>query len=320
MIARNEAERLSTALAHWRELGDELIVVDNGSTDGTPALARELGATIIEADPALDDMSAWRNMALEAAQHSDWVIMLDADQEVSEPASLRSQLESQPPGVTGCYLQYHNIVNGQVVLAWHELRAMRPAAYRYKYREHETPIAQSEAAHEVTLPVVIRHYPRQNEAKSDAQLRRLTQSVEEHPNDPHPRYFLARLLAARGEYQQAISHFDAYLSMATPQHDVCEVYGHLATCYSGLGDANRAVICLQNCLIHQPQRRVWWIRVAEIYRGLGLHNIALAYLRGAAELIPAPEQHAQPMYTGYYLYELIHACQLEQHAQGHHHG
>ncbi|MEP6791850.1 MAG: glycosyltransferase, partial [Ramlibacter sp.] len=47
IITRNEAARLPACLASLA-FADETVVLDNGSTDGTPQLARSLGAQVTE--------------------------------------------------------------------------------------------------------------------------------------------------------------------------------------------------------------------------------------------------------------------------------
>lgn len=59
---------------------DEIIVVDSGSTDGTPALAEAHGAKVIAQDWL--GFGRQKQFAVEAASH-DWVLCLDADERVS---------------------------------------------------------------------------------------------------------------------------------------------------------------------------------------------------------------------------------------------
>jgi glycosyltransferase involved in cell wall biosynthesis len=80
IIAKNEAHRIAACLESVRTLATEVIVVDSGSTDGTPALCRALGARLIETDWA--GYGAQKNRAVREAAH-DWVLCLDADEQVT---------------------------------------------------------------------------------------------------------------------------------------------------------------------------------------------------------------------------------------------
>lgn len=76
---RNEAHNLPRALASvaW---ADEIFVVDSGSTDGSPEIARQAGATVVQ----FKFNGTWpkkKNWSLEHLPfRNDWVFILDADE------------------------------------------------------------------------------------------------------------------------------------------------------------------------------------------------------------------------------------------------
>jgi len=84
VIAKNEIDRIGELL---NSIGcaDEVVVVDSGSTDGTPALCREKGARVIHQD--WQGYAAQKQFALEA-MNTDWILNLDADEAVSEALAL----------------------------------------------------------------------------------------------------------------------------------------------------------------------------------------------------------------------------------------
>lgn len=96
MIARDEAARIAGAIASVRNLAREVIVVDTGSMDGTPGIARRAGARVFSR-PWSDDFSEARNYSVSKAR-GEWVLVLDADealdgryhQRIRELASSRS--------------------------------------------------------------------------------------------------------------------------------------------------------------------------------------------------------------------------------------
>ena len=78
MIVRDEAALIGECLRSVRSLVDEAVVVDTGSTDGTPRLAAEQGARVV-AFEWIDDFAAARNHAIAQAR-GDWLLVLDADE------------------------------------------------------------------------------------------------------------------------------------------------------------------------------------------------------------------------------------------------
>ena len=78
MIVKNEAENLPRCLASVKDVADELIVLDTGSTDRTIAIAQSFGAQV-HSFLWTNDFSAARNQALQYVT-GDWVLVLDADE------------------------------------------------------------------------------------------------------------------------------------------------------------------------------------------------------------------------------------------------
>lgn len=88
VITKNEESRLRACLesVKW---ASEIIVVDQGSTDETLAIAKDYQAKIFQSDN--DDFSLRRNLGAEKAS-GDWLLYIDADERVS--AGLKDELFS----------------------------------------------------------------------------------------------------------------------------------------------------------------------------------------------------------------------------------
>ncbi len=78
MIVKDEADWLPRCLASVQPWVDAMVIVDTGSTDATPTIAAEAGATVLHV-PWTQDFSAARNAALAAVQ-TPWTLVLDADE------------------------------------------------------------------------------------------------------------------------------------------------------------------------------------------------------------------------------------------------
>jgi tetratricopeptide (TPR) repeat protein len=77
MIMRNEVQNLPYSLGPLTDLVDELVVVDTGSTDGSPGMAAGYGARVLHMEWG-DDFSQARNFGLDVMV-SDYILWLDAD-------------------------------------------------------------------------------------------------------------------------------------------------------------------------------------------------------------------------------------------------
>jgi glycosyltransferase involved in cell wall biosynthesis len=89
IIARNEADRLPRTIDAVRDLTDDLVVVDSGSTDGTQALAEAAGARVIHRD--WEGYGPQKRFAESACRHP-WLLNLDADEWV--PPDLAAEIRS----------------------------------------------------------------------------------------------------------------------------------------------------------------------------------------------------------------------------------
>jgi glycosyltransferase involved in cell wall biosynthesis len=89
IIAFNEERNLAACLRSVA-FADEIVVVDNGSSDRTRAIAAECGARVLEA-PDWPGFGPQKNRAIDACT-GDWILALDADERVEEP--LRAEIES----------------------------------------------------------------------------------------------------------------------------------------------------------------------------------------------------------------------------------
>lgn len=78
MIAKNEEEYLEQCLNSVKEIADEIIIVDTGSTDKTKETAKKFNSKIYDFKWS-DDFSAARNKSLKHAT-KDWILVLDADE------------------------------------------------------------------------------------------------------------------------------------------------------------------------------------------------------------------------------------------------
>ncbi len=105
IIAKNEADRIGTAIRSVRDWVDEVHVIDSGSEDETVRLSRELGAHT--------HFRAWtgygpQKVHGETLCRNHWVLNLDADEEISP--ELRDEIialfeHGEPPHSAYCMLR-----------------------------------------------------------------------------------------------------------------------------------------------------------------------------------------------------------------------
>ena len=90
LLTRDEAAAVGASIRSLANVVDQVLVVDTGSTDGTPDLAREAGAKVCTVVWA-DDFAAGRNAALAQAR-GDWIFWVNPDETYLGPG--RNELDA----------------------------------------------------------------------------------------------------------------------------------------------------------------------------------------------------------------------------------
>ncbi len=191
MIARNEEHNLGRSLGPVAHLFDQVVLLDTGSTDNTKAHARALGAQVHDFIWQ-DDFAQARNRSIELSG-SDWLMWLDGDNSVAEPAGidqLRAMLPEEPAIIWGL-----ERVVGSGELLWQKRVFPRRPEVRFTGLVHEQ---LSHPAHWPSLPssLVIDHWgyedPVRVKEKGVYYLGLLHKTLQAEPGD-----FYARFQAAR---------------------------------------------------------------------------------------------------------------------------
>jgi glycosyltransferase involved in cell wall biosynthesis len=107
MIVKNEEATLERCLSSVRELVDEIIIVDTGSTDGTKELAARYADRIADFE-WVDDFAKARNYAFSLAT-MEYILWLDADDVVlpADAEKLRAVLSSMEWNVDSVSMHYN---------------------------------------------------------------------------------------------------------------------------------------------------------------------------------------------------------------------
>lgn len=80
MIVKDEEKNIGRCLESVKDIVDEIIIVDTGSSDRTKEICSEYGARIFDFEWK-DDFAKARNLSIEKAS-SDWILWMDADMEL----------------------------------------------------------------------------------------------------------------------------------------------------------------------------------------------------------------------------------------------
>ncbi|ACK70411.1 glycosyl transferase family 2 [Gloeothece citriformis PCC 7424] len=263
MIVKNEEASLTQCLESVKDVVDEMIVLDTGSSDKTVEIAQTLGAKVFYFEWS-DDFSAARNEALKYVT-GDWVLILDADevlnpkiiphlrQAISYEKNLVVNLIRQEIGATQSPYSlvsrlfrthrelkftrpYHAIIDDSVIQLlkkepnWKIVELSDIAIFHYGYQ-----------------PGVIASLDKTNRAK-----KAMEQFLGNAPNDPYVCSKLGALYLQIGQEKEGIKLLKQGLksNQASPQV-LFELHYHLGNAYTRQSQLERAVKHYQKAM-NQP--------------------------------------------------------------------
>jgi glycosyltransferase involved in cell wall biosynthesis len=260
MIVRDDAHTLRAALESVRPYVDELIVVDTGSTDESPQIAREfatrwelfLGCN--DEQGRIEDFALARNYSFSLAT-GDWVIWIDADDVLVGGEYLRRVAEQQTADSCRILFPYeyaHDDAGAVTCLQYRE-RLMRPV-HRLEWRSpvHEVCLfvepVEGTAADEVSDLVRVVHqrerFKKPREADRNLRiLKAYSERVGE--SDPRALYYLGSEYAMRGDTARALPVLRRYIELepsgGAGMDQRCKAMLEVGGMYAKVGDHQSAV-------------------------------------------------------------------------------
>lgn len=275
----NEGSLLPECLASVKNLANELLVVDTGSTDDTVACAQAAGAKVLHL-PWAENFAAVRNYALDAIQ-SEWVLVLDADERL-KPESvdyLQQFLWNNPPGLKHFAPRLLNVDDSGQIQLVHRVSRLFPnhPTLRFQGRVHEYVTSPCTAPMSYAIPLDIVHlgyqeslFKGRGKAKRNLHLLQLAQADE--PNHPRWDYYLALHAQQAHQIQAALNHLDQALEYAKPiqeweslRQDIYLLYLQMLIAQGSYPEAEKLARSCQQICLNSPD---YWYNLGFILKSL----------------------------------------------------
>ncbi len=297
MIVKNEEKNLSSCLESVKDIVDEMIIVDTGSSDNTIQIARKFGAEIHHFKWC-DDFSAARNESIEFAK-GKWILWMDADEQFDENSKeeLKTilKLPQHPMGVNvtiknlssknvsygnayrlfsnNCGISFKNIVHEQV---------------SYNLKELKADIVDSN--------IVINHFG-YDESKFDQDKKRrrnlplLKRMANENPDDFLPHFLLGQHYSGdESKKEKAIYHLEQFLRMdSTETKLIASAYTTLGDIYLSQKDVLKAKGKVEKSLEIAPNQMTSYYLLAKIETAQKQFEKAVQHLEEILEKMENPE-------------------------------
>jgi tetratricopeptide (TPR) repeat protein len=202
MIVRDEERYLAGCLESVAGLVHEIVVVDTGSTDSTPDIARRFGARVFNFQ-WVDDFSAARNESLRHAT-GEWIFWLDADERLDAPnrnkfQQLLTTLGNQNAAF-GMAIIFSPVPGNPLATAWKMIRMFRnhpQMHWRNRIHEEINSAVRASGARVVWTEIAIQHLgyqdPAERARKNERDFRLLLMDHAQNPDDPSTLFHLGRM-------------------------------------------------------------------------------------------------------------------------------
>lgn len=218
MIAKDEEENIGRALESIKDVVDEMIVVDTGSTDSTVKIAESYGAKVYYFEWN-NNFSDARNFSLEKAS-GDWILIMDADDEfVREDAQKLIDL-TKKDGVDAYFMETLSFVGDRpgydIVMNLNVRLIKNKKEYRFLGTVHEqiacNIMAVNKDARIETARIKFYHYGYLNKTVSEKNKRRrnielLEKSLELEKDNKFLFFCMGNEYLALKDFSKALEYY-----------------------------------------------------------------------------------------------------------------
>ena len=288
MIVKNEEAVLARCLDSIKDVVDEIIIVDTGSTDSTKDIAYKYTNKVYDFK-WIQDFSAARNEAFSKAI-CDYQMWLDADDVLPKSSALqllelKKTLNFDVDIVTMKYHTHFDTHGNPILTSTRERLLKREKEYVWQDPVHECiPLA----GNVMYSPIEVHHKKMKYEAGSTRNLD-IYKNQEKigKPFTPRQLYYYARELKDHGLWADAASYFEKFLltKQGWLEDNIATCY-NLSICYHFLNDSQKILPILLKSFEYDFPRAEICCEIGYYYKRANNYSTALKWFQIAANLDP----------------------------------
>lgn len=299
MIVKNEENNIERCLNSVKNIVDEIVIVDTGSSDQTIEKAEAFGAKIYHFDWE-NDFAAARNYSLSKAG-GDWLLLLDADEEFERQDADQLIAFLQNDDYDGAHFIIHNYMSTEVsdnCTVHNGLRLLRNnRKYEYTGEIHEqiTRVDREEINNKFPLKEIrLYHYGYmdsevQNKQKRKRNIPILEKQLQRNPEDAFTLFNLGNEYLAMNDCQKALEiYFRASAHLEAQKAFTPHLLFRMIYCFDHLKQYENALIYSRIALDFYPASTDLKYAQASVYYKLKRYTLAIEGIQKCLEMGDSP--------------------------------
>jgi glycosyltransferase involved in cell wall biosynthesis len=305
LIVRDEEQVLARCLDSIAGLYDQLVIIDTGSTDGTPSIAARYRADFTRftgcnsPDGLIMDFAAARNVALASAK-CDWILQIDADEILTSGAdAIRRHINESRYD----HIAFSILSDG---VQWSSGRLFRRSAcVGYRSRVHE--YMDCKGAFFADPRVVIENImsKKGKERSADRNIRLCTLMIEEDPQNGRTYHYLGNEYRLLRRLDEAIECYRRAIELGNFKVGLFHSAYYLAICYLLREDFESAIAAGLQAVKIDPRYAEGHCVLGDAYTCYGHIAFARQWYLNALQCHAPPADAVLPVQAWAYHYHPI---------------
>jgi len=233
ILSYNSFETIRKTIESVKDFASQILVVDSGSTDGTPQLVSRLGADLVFRKWT-DDFASQRNFALKHIR-TKWVMMLDSDEYLSNFEYRQFVELTKKDNIGGINVIIKNLIDNNSSQFYHRYTRifLNHKNIRFTGKIHEQIRESIEengfSVYDSDFEITHTGYSEANEQKYDRNLRILNEELLVNNQDDFVKYHIASTYFAKGDLDNSRDIFLSIIdSKQLSQEQIDMIYIRLA--------------------------------------------------------------------------------------------
>ena len=287
MIVKNEEEVLYQCLDSVKEICDEIIVVDTGSTDRTKEIANDFTEKIIDFE-WIDDFAAARNFAFSHAT-MDYILWLDADdilleEDLKKFTELKKGLNKTIDVVSMIY----NIAfdeYGNPTFSYRRNRLVKKSKnFKWIGPVHEYLEVGGKVIY-ADIAITHRKSDKTESDQNDRNLKIYENRLRKGENfSPRDMFYYANELKDHAQFKKAVIYYQDFLATNKGWvEDEIRACIYMADCYRELGNKRKEKESLVMSLVYDVPRPEVSCHIGDLYKEKNELKKAIVWYRLAIE-------------------------------------